>query len=93
VELVEELADAWGGLALVHALNEDFLKAEQLIHKAKKLNPSCFLTEIAESIYYNHKNPIKAKEHLVNALKNSNVPIGEKLAFIMEDIRGQQLLH
>ena len=93
VELVEDLADAWGGLALVYVLTEDFLKAEQLINKANELNPGCFLTEIAESIFFNHKNPKKAKEHLVTALNNSKIPLSEKLAFFIEEIQGQQQVH
>lgn len=93
VELVEELADGWGGLALVYALNEDFIKAEQLISKANDLNPDCFLTEIAETICFNYKNPQKAKEHLVNTLKNSGIPISEKLAVFIEELQGQEQLH
>lgn len=91
--LVEELADAWGGLALVYALKEDFIKAEQLIDKANALNFGCFLTEIAESICFNHTTPQKAKEHLIKALKSPDVPISEKLAFVMEDIQNQEQLH
>jgi tetratricopeptide (TPR) repeat protein len=93
VELVEDLADAWGGLALIYVLTEDFLKAEQLINKANDLNPGCFLTEIAESIYFNHKNPNKAKEHLVKALTNSEIPVAEKLAFFIDEIQNQQQVH
>lgn len=93
VELVDSLAEGWGGLALVYVLNEDYIKAKQLINKANDLNPGCFLTEIAESIYYNHLNPKKAKKHLVKALKNTEIPISEKLAFFIEDIQGQQQLH
>ncbi|WP_040535607.1 tetratricopeptide repeat protein, partial [Legionella drancourtii] len=91
--IVPELADSWGGLALVAALNEDFLNAERLIQKSKDLNSDCFLAEIAESIYFNHKNPLKAKEHLVNALKNTKVPASEKLAFIIEDMQGTTQFH
>ena len=92
-DLVPELADSWGGLALIHALKEEYLEAEQLIEKSKKLNAECFLAEIAESIYFNHKNPIKAKEHLVTALRNSKVPVSEKLAFIIEDINSTTQIH
>lgn len=92
-ELVEELADAWGGLALIHALNEDFSQTELLINKANELNPGCFLTELAESVYMNHHNPQKAKEHLMTALRNSEVPISEKLALIIEDLHSQQTIH
>jgi len=92
-QLVPELADAWGGLALVAALKEDFLTAEQFIKQAKKLNPECFLTEIAQTIYFSHLQPAQAKQHLVKALKNSKVSISEKLAFIIEDITEPQQLH
>lgn len=92
-EFAGELADSWGGLALVHALREEFSKAEELMEKAKSLNPNCFLTEIAETIYFNHKNPLQAKEHLIKALKSSNVPVGQKLAFILEDLQTPTQLH
>jgi tetratricopeptide (TPR) repeat protein len=39
----------------LYALNEDFIKAEQLINKANNLNPDCFLTEIAETICFDYK--------------------------------------
>ncbi|MBL7479318.1 tetratricopeptide repeat protein [Legionella bononiensis] len=92
-ELVEELADAWGGLALIHALTEDFPQAELLIKKANELNPTCFLTELAESIYFNHINPQKAKEHLLHALKNTEMPISEKLAVLLEYTQNAQQVH
>lgn len=92
-EIVPELADSWGGLALIAALQEDFLNAQQLIHKAKELNSDSFLVEIAESIYFNHQNPQQAKEHLVKALKNTKVPASEKLAFIIEDMQGSTQFH
>lgn len=93
IDLVDELADAWGGLALIHALTEDFVQAELLINKANELNPDCFLTELAEVICFNHQNPQNAKEHLIKALKNTETPISEKLAFIIEDAQSQQQLH
>ncbi|KGP63313.1 hypothetical protein EP47_09275 [Legionella norrlandica] len=89
--LAEELSDAWGGLALIHALSEDFIPAEQLIDKAKQLNSECFLTEIAESIYFNHKNPMKAKQHLFRALKNTEMAISEKLVLFINEIENCQL--
>ncbi|CEG56211.1 tetratricopeptide repeat protein [Legionella fallonii] len=84
--LADELADAWGGLALVHVLKEDLVKAEQFIDKANGLEPECFLTEIAQSIYFNHKNPEKAKKKLVKALKNHAMPINEKLSLFIEGL-------
>lgn len=92
-KLVAELADAWGGLALVYALKEDFPQAEQLIRQSKELNTDCFLTEIAESIYFNHLNPLQAKKHLVSALKNSNVSVSKKLAFMIEEMEGSTQIH
>ncbi|KTD31608.1 methyltransferase [Legionella moravica] len=92
-QLVDELADAWGGLALIHALTEDLQQAELLINKANELNPNCFLTELAESIYFNHKNPQKAKELLVRALKNNELPISKKLALILEETQSTQQIH
>ncbi|MFI4918194.1 MAG: tetratricopeptide repeat protein [Legionellales bacterium] len=85
--LEEELADAWGGLALIHALKEDYLESEQLINKAKALNQDCFLTELAETIYFNHKNPIQAKQHLIKALNNSKLPVSEKLVLVLKEMQ------
>ncbi|MDP3268701.1 MAG: hypothetical protein Q8M40_06570 [Legionella sp.] len=90
---VDELADAWAGLALIYVLTEDFIKAEQLITKANELNPDCFLTEIAETIYLTYKNPEKAKSHLLKTLKDSKIPVSEKLLFILEDIKESEQLH
>ena len=92
-QIVDEIADAWGGLGLIAALQEDFLKAEQLITKAKNLNPECFLTQVADAIYYNHKNPAKAKRNLVKALTATKVPVSQQLAFIIEEIENSQQVH
>lgn len=85
-KIAPDLADAWGGMALVYALNEDFIQAEQCIDKAQELNPECFLTEFAETIYYNHKNPLKAKQHLTNALNKSNLTVSQKLINMLENV-------
>jgi tetratricopeptide (TPR) repeat protein len=91
--LIAELADAWGGLALVYALQEDFPQAEPFIRQSKELNTDCFLTQIAEAIYFNHLNPLEAKKHLVSALKSSQVNVAEKLAFMIEEIEGSTQWH
>lgn len=90
---VAELSDAWGGLGLTSALKQDFLQAEQFINKAQNLNANCFLTEIAKTISLNHQNPKKAKAHLVKALRNSQVPISEKLSLIIEEVQDPKHLH
>ena len=92
-ELVEELADAWGGLALVYALNADFIKAEQFIKKANDLNPECFLTDIAQCIYFNHHNPEQAKKHLTKAMANSGISLSEKLALFATEAHENQQIH
>lgn len=93
VELVDELADAWGGLALVYTLTGDYNQAQQFINKANELSPGCFLTEIAESIYFNYNNPTKAKEHLVNALRNTDASVSKKLALFIEDVQTGHQIH
>lgn len=85
VSLVDTLSDGWGGLALIHALNEDLDTAEQLIEKASSLNSECFLTKIAQVIYFNYKNPERASKELSAGLKQ-NKPISEKLALIIEQL-------
>lgn len=86
VALADELADGWGGLALIYALNNDLEPAEQLIHKAKMLDDECFLAQIAETIYLTHKNPEQAQQHLVDTLSNANTPVSEQLAVIMAEL-------
>ncbi|WP_058535527.1 tetratricopeptide repeat protein [Legionella saoudiensis] len=90
---VAELADGWGGLALVAALQENNAHAEELIQKAKALSTDCFLAEIAEVICFNLTNPIKAKEHLVQTLRKTGVPVSEKLAAVIEELQEPALLH
>lgn len=92
-ELVEELADAWGGLALIHVLTEDFAQAELLINKANELNPECFLTELAEAIYLTHSNPQQAQKRLIETLNNTEIPISAKLNLIIDEIQSQQQIH
>jgi tetratricopeptide (TPR) repeat protein len=89
ISLVDTLADGWGGLALIYALNADLEQAKQLIHKATDLDPECFLTQIAQVIYLNHTNPEQAKAHLLETLTNQNLPVSEKLAFVIEELARQ----
>ena len=70
ISTVDNLADGWGGLAIIYALNADLEKAEQLINKAQSLNPECFLTQIAQTIYLTYKNPQEAQQHLLTMLTN-----------------------
>ena len=86
ISLVDDIADGWGGLAVIYALNADLEKADQLINKAKTLDEECFLAQIAEVIYLNHKNPQHAKKHLLNVLTDGNLPIGDKLAKVIEEL-------
>ena len=90
---VAELADGWGGLALVAALQENNAHAEELIQKAKALSTDCFLAEFAEVICFNLTNPMKAKEHLVQTLRKTGVPVSEKLAAVIEELQEPALLH
>ncbi|MFT4060334.1 MAG: tetratricopeptide repeat protein [Legionella sp.] len=88
-----EMADSWGGLGLIHALKEELNKAQEYIQKSLTLNPECFLAEIAQVIYYNHTNPLHAKEHLLTVLKNTQVPVSEKLVSIIEEMHIPIQLH
>lgn len=85
ISLVDSLADGFGGLALVHALNADLPTAKELINKANSLNPECFLTQIANVIYLGHQNQQQAGEHLFNVLTNKKLPVSEQLALIIEE--------
>jgi tetratricopeptide (TPR) repeat protein len=86
ISLVDDLADGWAGLAIIYALNTDLEKAEQLISKAHTLNTNCFLTQIADVIYLNHKNPEKAQQHLFATLTNQQTPVSEKLALVINEL-------
>lgn len=48
IAIYQEGAEGWGGLALVCALQEDLEKTDTLIHKAKALDPHCFLADLAQ---------------------------------------------
>lgn len=93
VTLCPEMADAWGGLGMIYALTEELGKAEEYIQKSLELNPECFLAEIAQVIYYNHTNPLSAKEHLLTVLKNTQITISEKLASIIEEMHEPVQFH
>jgi tetratricopeptide (TPR) repeat protein len=84
ISLADTLADGWGGLAIIYALNADLEKAEQLINKASSLNPDCFLTQIAQTMYLNHTNPEQANKQLLATLTNQELPVSEKLALVIE---------
>lgn len=87
--LAPELADAWGGMALINALKEDLTAAEELLAKSRDLNPECFLSEMAEVIYYTHKNPSKAQKQLISTLQSTHTPASEKLALVLEGYSSQ----
>jgi tetratricopeptide (TPR) repeat protein len=85
ISLVDDIADGWAGLAIIYALNADLEKAEQLINKANALSAECFLTQIAEVIYLNHKDPEQAQQHLLATLTNQQSTVSEKLAIIVNE--------
>lgn len=93
VALVDELADGWGGLALIYALNQEIEQAQQLINKANELNPDCFLTQLADMICSNTTDTQKANQQLVQLLKDTNIPISEKLASVMEQAQNIETIH
>lgn len=87
ISLDDALADGWGGLAIIYALNADLAQAEQLISKAKTVEEENFLTEIAEIIYLGLKKPNKAKQNLLDVLNNDHLPAGDKLVKVLEEIK------
>lgn len=86
ITTADDLADGWGGLAIIYALNTDLEQAEQLIKKADSINQECFLTEIAEIIYLTYKNPEESDQQLLSVLINPELGFGEKLAFIINEL-------
>ncbi|RUR08328.1 lipopolysaccharide assembly protein LapB [Legionella sp. km772] len=86
ISIVDNLADGWGGLAIIYALNADLEQAAQLINKANSLNTDCFLTEIAQIIYLTFKNPQESEPSVLNTLMNPELAASEKLAFIMSEL-------
>jgi Tfp pilus assembly protein PilF len=86
ISMVDDLADGWAGLAVIYALNANLEQAEQLITKAKALDDDCFLTQIAEVIYNTHKNTQQSQQNLLSVLTNANLPAGDKLARVIEEL-------
>jgi tetratricopeptide (TPR) repeat protein len=86
ISMVDDRADGWAGLAVIYALNANLEQAEQLITKAKALDEDCFLTQIAEVIYNTHKNPQQSQQNLLGILTNANLPAGDKLARVIEEL-------
>jgi len=86
ISIVDYIADGWGGLAIIYALNADLEQTEQLIIKAQSLNSDCFLTQIAQTIYLTHKNPQQAQQHLFTSLSNQELVVSEKLALIINEL-------
>lgn len=85
VDLSNELADGWGGLALIHALEAQWESCDSLSKKALALSNDCFLIQVAQLIEINHKDPKKAQPHLLKILKDKNTPISQKLATLMNE--------
>ncbi len=92
-EIIPELADAWAGIALVYALQENFIETKEYIAKADTLSTDCFLNEIAKVIFFIHENPLTAQKHLVETLKNTDIAASEKLAYFIEEMQVPSQLH
>lgn len=93
IKIDESIADAWAGLALIAVLTEELEQAEQFFKKVDSISSTCFLAEIAQAIYLSHKNPQKAQKKLQDTLKNTQLSLGQKLAFLVEDIQEGEQLH
>lgn len=91
VDLADDLAEGWSGLALVHALTGNYDKAQPLIERAQALDAECFLAHLANCIYSNATNPKQAKSHLIKALKKSKMPISDKLGLFIDEVHGEFL--
>jgi tetratricopeptide (TPR) repeat protein len=86
ISLQEHLADGWAGLALIHALNKDLTTAEQFISKAKHLNEDCFLTDLAQVICLNYKNPRQAQDYLFSRLSSQKMTDSESILIIINEL-------
>lgn len=91
VVLAEDIADGWGGLALVSALKADFSTTDTLINKARHLEPESFLTQLAEAMYLDQKSPEQANPQLVKVLKDTKLLASEKLAFYIEALHADSM--
>ena len=60
-EILPESGEAWGGMALIHALNGQVEKAIPLLEKSRQLEPDNFMGKIADIMILNEKNPEQAK--------------------------------
>lgn len=62
-EIKAQDADSWGGLALVHAMNNNFQKSEELVEKAFALDEHCVLANMAQILIKNAVAPEEAIEY------------------------------
>jgi tetratricopeptide (TPR) repeat protein len=87
------LSDAWGGLAIVYALQENFVKAHDMIEKANAINEDCFLSQIAQTIYFEHINPHQAQIHFRKAFGKNIKTMNQKLEQALLALDCQETLH
>lgn len=85
-QLASHLSDAWGGLALTHALKQDFDTAKRFIHQVKSLDSECFLSELAQTICHANQSPSETPKHLIKTLTATHLPASKKLTLLLESI-------
>lgn len=86
IDAHEESSEAWGGLAIVTALNSDFVGAEQMIQKAKKLDSECFLADIAQIIYSNYSAPAQAAKQFKKTFPTIAEQINAAMAIVLSQM-------
>lgn len=74
-----EIAEGWGGLGLIAALQEDFIQAGHYIEKSLELDEDCYLSELAQAIYYLQDSPQQAAEHGQKVLESGIKSIKENI--------------
>jgi tetratricopeptide (TPR) repeat protein len=86
VTVYEESPEAWGGLALVAALDSNLTEAERLIKKAKAIDSECFLAGIAQIIYFSNTNPDEGAKQFKQSFPTIADQLNAAIAIVLAEI-------
>ncbi|MBA3537699.1 MAG: tetratricopeptide repeat protein [Tatlockia sp.] len=84
----EEIAEGWGGLALVASLRSDLAEAERLIAKAKQLDQQSILADIALIIHSNFSDPADAGKKFKKTFPTVAEQIHAAMDMVLAEMEG-----
>ncbi len=94
VELDAEGADGWGGLALVHALENNDVEAQRLLEKTLSFKADCVLAVLTQVILANRVNPDEAAKLLITVLPEVSMEIETILKQLFTPVtKSNRVLH